>query len=515
MKSVSIIQTLVAFFIFNSSFCQSPCGPFWRADGASKQIIESEFKSSVVKIRCEDSTGTGFFIDNENGYLITAAHVIEKTISDSTVPITFESEFLLSTYKANLVDFIYERNNDLALLKVATNHLDKITNRVGRLDLSLNLPRSKNHFVIGYSRGDDRIATVKELDVVRLAERNELKVIEAQGSGYPGDSGAPLISDQGLVYGVAKSRIDATTSFYTSSAGLKKLLKKMELRNLTNSIINDLVNGEITAQELELALKPTFPRENKMSNLDLYHLALNIGVNWKKLPRISNLFYCPIGPAYLHREIYDAFSFLRSVVAKEDIARSELKIGEREYLLGNIDSAIGHLDNASNLLISSINNHIKNNPASIRYTLSATNIDSIDFNIDWLNHTKEKDIKGSEDVYLSALFKDLALSNYFLFEIDQNNFNYRNNALVSSLLAAGSTKSKSFQAGALTLLGDVFFASKDYKEATESYLAAGQIGNQTQLLTNNIKYSSELGDFDYNSLRIKEIDQIKELIIKK
>ncbi|GAA4969285.1 serine protease [Algibacter aquimarinus] len=513
MKSVSIIQILVALLMFNSLFCQSDCGPFWRADGASKQIIESEFKSSVVKIRCDANIGTGFFIDNENGYIITAAHVIKKAISDSSVPITFESEFLPSTYNAILVDFIYERNSDLALLKVTTNHLDKITKRVGRLDISLNLPRPKNHFVIGYSRGDDPIATVKKLDVVRLTKRDGRKVIEVQGSGYPGDSGAPLISDQGLVYGVAKSRVDATTSFYSSSAGLKKLLKKMELRNITNSIINDLTKGRISPQELELALKPTFPRENKMSNLDLYHLALYIGVYWKKLPRINTLFYCPISPAYLHREIFDGYSLLSSVASRQDVARSELKIGEREYLLGNIDSAIGHLENASNLLKSSINSHIKTNPASIKYALSATNTDTIDFSVDWLNPINEKNIEGNDDMYLSALFKDLALSNYFLFEIDKNNNSYRDNALISSLLAAGSTKSKSFQAGALILLGDVFFAGKDYKEATESYLAAGKVDNQTPWLTNNIKYSSELGNLDYNSLRVKEIDQIKELII--
>jgi serine protease Do len=157
------------------------------------------FSEAVVKVSSPAGTGSGFFI-NEDGYLITNYHVIEKeTKIEVTMFQKVKDGFEKKTFKEVKIEAI-NPFIDLALLKVEDIGDTKVTYAyLGNID---EIRVGERVFAVGNPLGLERTVT----DGVISATNREfegLVYIQTNADLNPGNSGGPLFNLAGEVIGVA------------------------------------------------------------------------------------------------------------------------------------------------------------------------------------------------------------------------------------------------------------------------------------------------------------------------
>ncbi len=170
------------------------------ADEAKKKADEEEKRNSF-------STGTGFFIA-PNGYLVTNAHVVDEY---ENFAIKIQSGRLLN---ANVITVDKER--DLALLKVAGNFSTLNIDRVGRVS------KGQRVMAIGYPQPTIQGSESKVTDGVISSFtgiRNDDTEFQISVPIQGGNSGGPLINEDGFVIGVVVATLDAQ-KFYSITGNI-------------------------------------------------------------------------------------------------------------------------------------------------------------------------------------------------------------------------------------------------------------------------------------------------------
>jgi S1-C subfamily serine protease len=168
-------------------------GPNIKYDQASKH--EPEIKGS----------GTGFFITRD-GYLLTCFHVIEDAVA---VKVNVGGD--IKPAKVILTDM----NNDLALLKIsgtfsALAFSPKRTATMG-----------EEVFTIGYPnpilQGVNPKLTKGAINSL-TGFMDDLRLYQISIPVQPGNSGGPLLDENGNIYGVVVAMLDAETAFKTTGS---------------------------------------------------------------------------------------------------------------------------------------------------------------------------------------------------------------------------------------------------------------------------------------------------------
>ncbi len=133
--------------------------------------------------------GSGFFI-NQTGLLLTNYHVIENA-SSYKVTTSDEEEFIVTTVVA------YDIEKDIAILQVNTNG-----KQVAYLDITPELPESGDAvYAIGSSLG---LTGTFSSGIVSYVNReiDGVKYIQTTAPISEGNSGGPLVNEQGYVVGI-------------------------------------------------------------------------------------------------------------------------------------------------------------------------------------------------------------------------------------------------------------------------------------------------------------------------
>jgi serine protease Do len=153
---------------------------------------------AVVKISCPGGTGSGFFI-NEDGFLITNYHVIEKeTRIEVTVFRKAKNGFETIKYKKVKIEAI-NPFIDLALLKVEDLGDTKLPFvYLGDID---GIKTGEEVFAIGNPMGLERTVTNGVISTKNRAFEG-LLYIQTNADINPGNSGGPLFNLAGEVIGV-------------------------------------------------------------------------------------------------------------------------------------------------------------------------------------------------------------------------------------------------------------------------------------------------------------------------
>ncbi len=138
--------------------------------------------------------GSGFFI-NEEGYLITNAHVIDQARSWIQVPSLGKRILDVSVVGVS-------PDRDLALLKVSDEALEVIKNELGgvsylKLGDSDNIRRSDDVLALGYPLGQQSIKSTSG-----VVSGREQGLIQTSAALNPGNSGGPLVNTAGEVIGI-------------------------------------------------------------------------------------------------------------------------------------------------------------------------------------------------------------------------------------------------------------------------------------------------------------------------
>lgn len=165
--------------------------------------LSCQFGQAVVLVKTPSGLGSGFVIDDEEGYVVTNFHVIED-----------ETKIKVTVFKQAGTEFtnvVYEKVKivalspffDLALLKIEdAKKGDLLKVYLGDIE---KLRRGSKVFAIGNPLGLSR--SVSEGIVSTRQRQIEGKVvIQTTAPINPGNSGGPLFNDRGEVIGVTSSK---------------------------------------------------------------------------------------------------------------------------------------------------------------------------------------------------------------------------------------------------------------------------------------------------------------------
>ncbi|MEE9370496.1 MAG: trypsin-like peptidase domain-containing protein [Sedimentisphaerales bacterium] len=184
-----------------TSKSQQQTGKLYRVGNLKKTNVEKcvdAFSEAVVKISTPAGSGSGFFL-NEQGYLITNYHVIEK---ETKIEVTMFQKAKDGFEKKKFKKIKIEAINpfvDLALLKVEDLGDTKVTYAyLGDID---SIKAGEEVFAIGNPLGLERTVTDGVISSVNRAFEG-LVYIQTNADINPGNSGGPLFNLAGEVIGV-------------------------------------------------------------------------------------------------------------------------------------------------------------------------------------------------------------------------------------------------------------------------------------------------------------------------
>lgn len=145
------------------------------------------------------STGTGFFISND-GYILTNSHVIEGS---SSISIILNGK----TIPATLVD--YDGSNDIALLKI-NESVDGLP-----IELKIKTKQGAEIAVLGYPniglQGNEQKATFGYINA-SSGIQGDTRYYQISSPIQPGNSGSPMVNEQGVVIGIASASLNQTAA---------------------------------------------------------------------------------------------------------------------------------------------------------------------------------------------------------------------------------------------------------------------------------------------------------------
>jgi Do/DeqQ family serine protease len=202
------------------------------------------------------SLGSGVIIDGQRGYILTNAHVVEKT---GTVTITLNDE---REYEAEIVGV--DPDSDLAVLHIKANDpLPSIA-----MGDSRDLLIGETVIAIGNPFGFSNTVTTGVISAANRSFRTKDRVfhdfIQTDASINPGNSGGPLLNINGELIGI-------NTAIYAGAQGIGFAIPINKARR----IIEDLIaHGEVIdawlglwVQDLDSSLTAYYNIPNKQGVL--------------------------------------------------------------------------------------------------------------------------------------------------------------------------------------------------------------------------------------------------------
>lgn len=178
-----------------------------------------------------ESRGSGFII-NEDGYIITNAHVIDEA---KRVWVHIPS-FGRQAIHVEIIGFCPDR--DLALLRIMPDPLKKIKDDLkmvpyltfGDSDL---VQRTDNVLVLGYPLGQYRLKSTTGIVSGRESSGGQA-LIQMTAPINPGSSGGPLLNEQGQVIGITVASIFAASNvgYAIPINELKQILDELYTKRL-------------------------------------------------------------------------------------------------------------------------------------------------------------------------------------------------------------------------------------------------------------------------------------------
>lgn len=161
-------------------------------------IIEDAIKSVVTIKTSAGFQGTGFIVE-ERGYIITNAHVLADEsgeLADTIQAITFEQ-------RIKNAEFIgFDKELDIALLKISGEYDSLIFDNSDSVQIGEKVIAIGNPLGLQFSVSEGIVSAVK-----RTGINGQDAYIQTDAALNPGNSGGPLINNQGKVIGINNFKI--------------------------------------------------------------------------------------------------------------------------------------------------------------------------------------------------------------------------------------------------------------------------------------------------------------------
>ena len=212
----SLGQNRFSLFVVLFAIASSGNGDAADTQPLSDAVL-ANVKRCTVRLEVKDASGTelsgsGCLIA-EPGVLLTNAHVLGMVDADSRPPRTISvvidsGERAAQTVPAKLLGV--DRRADLAALRIEGKDLPTPL----ALATAAKLRETQEVYVFGFPFGKrlGQNVTVTKVSVSSLRKENDqLKEVQLHGGVHQGNSGGPVVDDQGRLVGVAVSTVNGTT----------------------------------------------------------------------------------------------------------------------------------------------------------------------------------------------------------------------------------------------------------------------------------------------------------------
>lgn len=496
-----MVKRVLVLLLSWGTIIAQPCDPFPDLSKKSKDEIFNNYKNSAVRIE-RDEVGTGFFIDLDSGYLITASHVVKVKDPDNPSKIMVTSEAFSGSIEFELVRDLQKSPNkkrDIALLKPKDkDDLGKISQFSTQIDLSHQFPKKgENLYSIGYP-AESIEPVIKELQYQKRARQFGVKVFEALGGLAGGDSGGPVINEYGFAIGIVVSIESMLRGFFLPIHEIEPLLEDMKPTKNLILLEKDLLEKNISEEDLVRYLSFNNNPNSNISNLQLMIWANRIEKNKSIFSPKRRFFRCPIFDAYLYRRIDESGKKFWDLLAPIESARLFQGLGNKYANADFTEEANGYYEKSQQNYVKGINQLLDDNPGYYAY-LESELIQSNGEKVQSITGIKSIDRTGNQGSeldenfqnYLSAIFKDLSLvclDQARLSEKEERDHKL-DKSLIYSFFAQTIAASNNFKAGAYALIGDILFEKGEFEYAKDAYAYSYQLGAEQNWVVDNFQYS--------------------------
>lgn len=177
-----------------------------RLKKASVQELVEQFGEAVVMVQTPSGLGSGFIINDREGYVVTNNHVIEKETRISITVFVKKGNDLENVKKEKVKIVALSPFLDLALLKI--EDLGELKLKKVYLGSMDDLKVGDPVFAVGNPWGLKRTVT-EGIVSVKAREMEGVVFIQTSAPINPGNSGGPLFNDRGEVIGVNSRKVAA------------------------------------------------------------------------------------------------------------------------------------------------------------------------------------------------------------------------------------------------------------------------------------------------------------------
>lgn len=174
--------------------------------------IYEQVNPAVVTVYGAYGLGAGMILRSP-GLVLTNKHIVDNF---ATVKVKMADTGL---YEGKVVDF--DLRYDLALIQIQQPHLNLPTVTLAN---AVNLTKGDRVYAIGSPGG--RAGTLTQGTFTRITEHGSLQT--SSGLLQPGNSGGPLLNEQGQVVGVNKGLLPDNSGLATPVTAVQPLLQRYE-----------------------------------------------------------------------------------------------------------------------------------------------------------------------------------------------------------------------------------------------------------------------------------------------
>lgn len=290
------------------------------------------------------SSGSGFLVDIEHGYILTAEHVIHAARADTSLTIRVRSSVnsgeLIVVHPAD--KFLDEKVGDLALLKL--DALGALTG-IARIDIRFDYPNIGDHlYSLGYPRIDPKAGQMFSADE-SIVMGVEGETIQMDRPTYEGDSGSPLLDEAGEAIGICcqKEGLWGAVGKYSAMRRTEFVLEQIPLTQKIIDLDRKIKDGKIKAPQLRAAL---IRNSRNPNNLELFRWVQSIGENPGAYRSRRELLNDPLADALLERGLTDAVKMLVGIVSAENSGKAALSLARKQDALGQPIAALAYAQEA-------------------------------------------------------------------------------------------------------------------------------------------------------------------------
>jgi tetratricopeptide (TPR) repeat protein len=292
-------------------------------------FIYSHFSPAVFSVA---GVGTAYLVDAEDGYLITATHVIADVAAagkDLTLTSVTTGGPSAKAHQIQQIDV-----KDVTLLQLDQPDAFK---GITPIDISFSPPDfDTSLFVMGYPVIGDQAQPQLRSGAANLNSRASNGLLEVAHVTAGGSSGGPLFNGRGEAIATCHEELDdEKLGRYVATGEVSALFKTLPVSKRMKLIEGQLASGGLDQKAFALLLQSP----NGPSNLELYVWLQHVAGAPSLAAQVKKFLSCPIEPAIVQRGIAEAILFFIPDLTQSEATEVQVSVAQKEHALGHNEEA--------------------------------------------------------------------------------------------------------------------------------------------------------------------------------